>query len=98
MTGHSRDPTVEREQRWTYLQQMAVACGRLDVLLQSATRRERLAAACARAWGFTGAAADGEACASAVRSRIRADAAALPPLNVAAEASPPVDGADRRPR
>ena len=80
------EPVQEREQRWRSLQQMAVAVGRLDVLFQLAMRNERRAAACARAWGFTGRGANGEACALAARHRIRTDAAALPPLD--AEASP----------
>ena len=68
---------------------MAVAVGRLDVLFQLAMRNERRAAACARAWGFTGRGANGEACALAARHRIRTDAAALPPLDAVASPSAP---------
>jgi hypothetical protein len=63
-------PVAMREARETYLTQMAVSVGRLDVLIDRTARHERWATACARAWGFTGLGADGEACVSAARQHV----------------------------
>jgi hypothetical protein len=74
------EPMAKREERSTALTQLAVACGRLPELIEPKARAERWAAGCARAWGFTGAAADGAQCSKNRRASLEREAAALPPF------------------
>ena len=73
----------ERFRRATDLQTMAVARGRLDVLLRQAEDRERLATDAAKAWGFTGRAVDGERCIRNTRIAMQEEAAAATSTEVA---------------